>query len=92
MTAVEKLLNSKDYDIRKSNDARFMDQKCTPDVVCIISDCVMNLRESEPEKEFIVQDIPINFVAPTVIAVQTVTGAQPDKSIAILYSTPYRIM
>lgn len=34
-----------------------MDQKCTPDVVCIIADCVMNLRESEPEKEFIVQDI-----------------------------------
>lgn len=57
MTEVEKLLNSKDYDIRKSNDARFMDQKCTPDVVCIIADCVMNLRESKPQKEFIVQDI-----------------------------------
>lgn len=57
MTEVEKLLNSKDYDIRKSNDARFMDQKCTPDVVCIIADCVMNLRESESPKEFIVQDI-----------------------------------
>jgi len=57
MTEVEKLLKSKDYDIRKSNDARFMDQKCTPDVVCIIADCVVNLRESDPEKEFTVQDI-----------------------------------
>ena len=57
MTEVEKLLKSKDYDIRKSKDARFMDQKCTPDVVCIISDCVINLRESDPEKEFTVQDI-----------------------------------
>ena len=57
MTAVEKLLKSKNYDIRKTNDARFMDQKCTPDVVCIIADCVLNLRESEPQKEFIVQDI-----------------------------------
>ena len=57
MTEVDKLLNSKNYDIRKTNDARFMDQKCTPDVVCIIADCVLNLRESEPEKEFIVQDI-----------------------------------
>ena len=57
MTALEKLLNSKNYDIRISNDARFMDQKCTPDVVCIIADCVMNLRESESEKEFTVQDI-----------------------------------
>jgi hypothetical protein len=57
MTEVEKLLNSLNYDIRKSMDARFMDQKCTPDVVCIVADCVLNLRESEPEKEFIVQDI-----------------------------------
>ena len=57
MTEVEKLLKSKNYDIRISNDARFMDQKCTPDVVCIIADCVMNLRESEPQKEFTVQDI-----------------------------------
>lgn len=57
MTQLETLLNGKNFDIRKSNDARFMDQKCTPDVVCIIADCVLNLRESEPEKEFTVQDI-----------------------------------
>lgn len=57
MTEVDKLLKSKNYDIRRINDARFMDQKCTPDVVCIIADCVINLRESESEKEFIVQDI-----------------------------------
>jgi hypothetical protein len=54
---INKLLISKNYDIRVHNDARFMDQKCTPDVVCIIADCVMNLRESEPTREFIVQDI-----------------------------------
>jgi hypothetical protein len=57
MTNVEILLNSKNYDIRKTNDARFMDQKCTPDVVCIIADCILNLRESESEIEFVVQDI-----------------------------------
>jgi hypothetical protein len=54
MTKIEKLLNSINYDIRIKQDARFMDQKCTPDVVCIIADCIMNLRESEPEKEFTV--------------------------------------
>lgn len=54
---IENLLNSKNYDIRVHRDARFMDQKCTPDVVCIIADCIMNLRESNPNKEFIVQDI-----------------------------------
>ena len=43
MTEVEKLIKSKNYDIRISNDARFMDQKCTPDVVCIMADCVLNM-------------------------------------------------
>jgi len=47
MTEVEKLLNSKDYDIRKSNDARFMDQKCTPDVVCVIADCVRTYAKAK---------------------------------------------
>ncbi|NBV09280.1 MAG: hypothetical protein EBS09_09295 [Flavobacteriia bacterium] len=57
MTELQKLLNSINYDIRIKQDARFMDQKCTPDVVCIIADCIINLRESEPNKKFIVQDI-----------------------------------
>ncbi|WP_394774859.1 hypothetical protein [Flavobacterium sp.] len=57
MTELQKLLNSINYDIRVKQDARFMDQKCTPDVVCIIADCIINLRESEPNKEFTVQDI-----------------------------------
>lgn len=54
---IENLLQSRNYDIRIHKDARFMDQKCTPDVVCIIADCIINLRESEPNKEFTVQDI-----------------------------------
>lgn len=57
MTELQRLLNSINYDIRVKQDARFMDQKCTPDVVCIIADCIINLRESEPTKEFVVQDI-----------------------------------
>lgn len=57
MTELQKLLDSVNYDIRIKKDARFMDQKCTPDVVCIIADCIINLRESEPSKEFTVQDI-----------------------------------
>jgi len=57
MKELEELLNSRDYDIRKSHEARFIDQKCTPDVVCIIADCVMNLREKDPKTEFTVKDI-----------------------------------
>lgn len=47
-------LSQFDLDIRKSGDARFMDQKCTPDVVCFIADCLINLN---PQGEFSVQDI-----------------------------------
>lgn len=45
-----------DLDVRKSNDARFMDQKCTPDVVCFIADSVINTIV-DIEKTFTVNDI-----------------------------------
>lgn len=48
-------LNIFDLDIRKIGDARFMDQKCTPDVVCFIADCVINTIESN--QIFTVSDI-----------------------------------
>lgn len=47
-------LSQHDFDVRKSGDARFMDQKCTPDVVCFIADCLINLN---PQGEFTVQDV-----------------------------------
>ena len=28
------------YDIRKSHNARWIDQKCTPEVLCIIAACI----------------------------------------------------
>lgn len=51
---ITKFLNQYDLDVRKSHDARFMDQKCTPDVVCFIADCLINLN---PTGEFMVQDV-----------------------------------
>lgn len=51
---INSYLKSFDLDIRKSHDARFFDQKCTPDVVCFIADCICNLN---PNGEFVVQNI-----------------------------------
>lgn len=51
---ISNYLNQFDLDVRKLGDARFMDQKCTPDVVCFIADCLINLNI---QKEFTVQDI-----------------------------------
>jgi len=52
---IKAYLNQFDLDIRKTNDARFMDQKCTPDVVCFIADCIVNTIR--PNQSFVVSDI-----------------------------------
>ena len=36
-------LDNYDFDIRKSKYARFSDQKCTPDIVSFVADCIMNI-------------------------------------------------
>ena len=41
-TNINNYLNQFDLDVRKTNDARFSDQKCTPDVICFIADCIRN--------------------------------------------------
>lgn len=40
--------NQFDFDIRKSHDARYVDQKCTPDVICFLADCILNISSSKP--------------------------------------------
>lgn len=52
---IDRFLNQFDLDVRKTGDARFADQKCTPDVVCFIADCVMNIVR--PGQTFTVSDI-----------------------------------
>lgn len=39
---IESFLSQRNYDIRESHNARWIDQKCTPDVLSIISDCIVN--------------------------------------------------
>lgn len=47
-----------DYDVRKSHNGRWFDQKCTPDVVCIIADCVYQYAINNGAKtEFMSVDI-----------------------------------
>jgi hypothetical protein len=53
---IESHLNKYDYDIRKTKDARFMDQKVTPDVLSIIADCVFNY-DADRNIEFTKDDI-----------------------------------
>lgn len=52
---IEEYLKKYDFDVRKSRDARFVDQKCTPDIVCFVADCVLNMVATKPT--FAISDI-----------------------------------
>lgn len=47
-----KFMDHYNYDIRKSHNARWIDKKCTPDVLCIIADCILEFVNSNPDKEY----------------------------------------
>ena len=51
---INEYLSQFDLDVRKSHDARFVDQKCTPDIVCFMADCVMNMVATKPV--FVIND------------------------------------
>lgn len=55
--SLRKFVESHDYDIRKSKNGRFMDQKCIPDVVCAVAECVMNYADGDNLKTFTKNDI-----------------------------------
>ena len=48
-----------DYDVRKTENARWIDQKCTPDVLYIIADCILHYVDSKGDRniEFSTRDI-----------------------------------
>lgn len=50
-------LNNYDYDIRKNNNARWIDQKCTMDVLSVVADCIVEFLGDNIDKEFTTNDI-----------------------------------
>lgn len=50
-------LNDHNFDIRVSHNARWIDQKCTPDVLCIVADCILNYIDTCGDIEFTSKDI-----------------------------------
>ncbi|MCR5038560.1 MAG: hypothetical protein K6A94_04390 [Bacteroidales bacterium] len=56
MANIDDYLNQyNDFDIRQTHDARYVDQKCTPDIVCFIADCILNT--SCATKTFTINDL-----------------------------------
>ncbi len=57
---IQRFLNEHDYDIRKTHNGRWIDQKCTMDVLCLVSDCIVEYTRSKMDKSFTVNDIWYN--------------------------------
>ena len=51
---IQKFLDEHDYDIRKTHNGRWIDQKCTMDVVCLVSDCIVEYTSNREDKRFTV--------------------------------------
>ena len=55
--AIIDFCNQYDYDIRKSGNGRWIDQKCAADVVTVIADCVYNYALEDDDGIFTAADI-----------------------------------
>ena len=57
MESIQNFLNNHDYDVRKTGNARWIDQKCTHDVVSMIADCILEYIGEDEQQTFTVKDI-----------------------------------
>jgi hypothetical protein len=57
MTEINTFFSQFDFDVRKSKDARFMDQKVTPDVLCAVTECIIEFTKDDLTKSFTKNDI-----------------------------------
>lgn len=55
--SIQSFLAEHDYDIRKTHNGRWIDQKCTMDVVCLVADCIVEYTVSSRKETFTVNDI-----------------------------------
>lgn len=54
---IKMFLDSNNYDVRVTRNGRWIDQKCTMDVLSLVSDCVLNYVSDDINKTFTTKDI-----------------------------------
>ncbi len=55
--AIIAFTNQFDYDVRKTANGRWIDQKCAADVVTVVADCIYNYSLDHPDSDFTTADI-----------------------------------
>lgn len=77
---IVRFCNEKDYDLRKSHNGRWIDQKCTPDVVWSISDFVLEYVDNICS-QFTVRDIwRSNYAKETIAETFSKPGTDEKKA------------
>ncbi len=56
-SSIQQYIDSLQLDIRVTGNARFTDQKCLPDVISAVAECIMEYTEDDHDKEFSNNDI-----------------------------------
>ncbi len=72
---IQDFINNHNYDIRVSHNGRFTDQKCIPDVLCAVADCVLAYTDGDITKGFTKDDIWHSTYSNTLI---TESFSKPD--------------
>jgi len=67
---INNYLSSRDLRITINSNSRWIDQKCTPDVLSIVSDCILNIDPSLFEKGFTSYDVWLSQYS--IINIQTI--------------------
>ena len=94
---IERFLNQYDYDVRKTKFGRWIDQKCTPDVVWTIADFVLNYYENNGRTaSFTVSDIWMSDYAINIVkeefAKPDVTSAKVRNEFDKFFSQPLNLL
>lgn len=54
---IQAFISRQNYDVRVSKNGRFTDQKCIPDVLCAVAECVLTYIDGDITKSFTKDDI-----------------------------------
>ena len=54
---IEEFIARQNYDVRETHNARFTDQKCIPDVLCAVAECICEYIGDDISKSFSKNDI-----------------------------------
>ncbi|RJX74290.1 hypothetical protein DZ860_03930 [Vibrio sinensis] len=57
ITTINTHLSNQELDIRKTNNARFIDQKCTPDVLSSVAESILEYLDTEQKQDFTIREI-----------------------------------